>query len=171
MTWPPRWEPGTTHFKGSKTTKVARVKKARAAKAEEDKEKAQVRKRDKRCRFPLCGCKEFGIRCEVSHAKHKGMGGNPRGDRSKPELMMYLCEARHKGNVISIDKGTLKWEALTRDGADGPVRWLVDMSALFNASALKPKWFEVANETAVQQLARLTPKQANILATLRGMEL
>lgn len=169
MSWPPRWEPGTTHFKGAKTTKRARRFKTRAAKSEEDQQKAAVRKRDKHCRFPLCGCKALALRLEVSHQQHKGAGGNPKGDRSTPDRMMYLCEARHKGNTIAIDRKTLRWEPLTTDGANGPVRWLVDVTAMRGLTGDKAKWVEVARETAINQIARLTPDQARLLATLREM--
>lgn len=139
MTWPPRWtEP---HFKHDQPN--PRVEK-RADKlklvADERRHKEAVRKRDTGCRFPLCGCKKFRRHTEVSHAEHKGMGGDPTGERSTPDKMILLCPFRHRENRVSIDKGTLRWEARTTNGADGPIAWfeLVD-----------GRWMDMVRESAV----------------------
>jgi hypothetical protein len=92
------------------------------AKDAEDAEKQKVRRRDGYCRFPLCGCGKMRLRTEVSHSEHKGMGGNPAGDRSKADLMVLVCHRRHKDGRVAIDKGTLRWRALTARGRQRPDR-------------------------------------------------
>ena len=157
-------------FKTPIAQKVVRVKAARVVKAKEEAKKVDVRKRDKRCRVPLCGCKTFGLALHVSHSQHKGMGGNPAGDRSAPELMVLVCSARHRENVISIDRGTLRWRPLTKKGADGPIAWDVDLVALHGKHGAA-NWVEVARETAVRSWVPFTRKQKGLLLTLALMTL
>ncbi len=111
-------------------TAKARAKRARSSKAAETANKQIVREQDEYCRFPLCGCRRRGDPLHVSHQRHKGMGGNPAGDRSQPEGMILLCAWRHREAPISIDRGTLRWRALTLHGARGPVAWDVKAEAL-----------------------------------------
>jgi hypothetical protein len=99
--------------------------------------KARARRRDRRCRFPLCPCAGYGLALEVSHLVHKGMGGDPTGERSQPEGMVLLCHWRHKESRWSIDKGTLRWRPLTDRGADGLIAW--DIKAMGH-------WLELAKE-------------------------
>jgi len=137
MTWPPRWtEP---HFKGVKTSRVAKRVKRANEKTAEEKNKKQVRRRDKRCRFPMCGCRRLKIQPHVAHLEHKGIGGNPAGDRSQPELMILVCACRHRENRISIDKGTLRCKPFMSDeaarrigkpGTLGPVVWEIRFDEL-----------------------------------------
>jgi hypothetical protein len=106
--FPRRWT--GPNFKTGKTSRVAkRQDKAKQAIAVK-KKKADVRRRDRKCRFPICGCAKLKIQPHVSHSKHAGMGGNPAGDRSAPELMIYVCACRHRENRISIDKGDASLE-------------------------------------------------------------
>jgi hypothetical protein len=97
-------------------------------------QKADVRRRDRGCRFPLCGCRRLGLsleaRQEVSHDKHKGIGGNPAGDRSVAALMVQLCLHRHQDSRISRHKGTMRARALTRHGYNGPVIWEADRATI-----------------------------------------
>lgn len=174
------WGPVTfeTNFKKPGSAKVERAKRRMLRDTEEKNAKAHVRRRDRGCRFPLCGCKRFGLRLEVSHSRHKGMGGNPKGDRSVPSLMMQLCDARHKTNRIALDRGTLRWVALTDAGADGPVRWELDGEAiqpfgkLSNMSVFVPSdWITVATETQPGSLAPLDEWQRKILHMLAAMAL
>lgn len=186
MTWPPRWtEP---HFKKPIAAKVTRGLKRETRTKKENVKKADVRTRDKYCRFPLCGCSRFQLALrEVSHARHKGMGGNPAEDRSDPSRMVYLCAARHKANVFSVDRHTLRWRALTPFGANGAIAWDIALGDLFRVTSRLPKlspmlavvlelmptsrgWFELARETAIHTYEPSTPEQVTILSWLRGME-
>lgn len=130
-TWPPRAK--GMLLKPSRTArKVTTLKTRTERKTTEDKNKRAAKKADGyRCRFPWCGCKQLGLRIESSHQQHKGMGGNPKGDRSTPEGLLTLCVHRHQDGKISIGKGTLWAEALDkRKGVRGPVRWWGDRETL-----------------------------------------
>lgn len=151
----------------------ARKKRARLRDAAERKQKQVCRDRDGGCRFPLCGCRQYGV-AEVAHLKHKGMGGNPAGDRSVPELMICLCGWRHREGQISMHRETLTWEPLTDQGANGPVRWLVRGRTLFvpfvETGMLPSEWWELARETAPGTLAPLNDGQRTALNYLARMD-
>lgn len=153
--------------------KVVRAKKRIASKTIEDANKAAVRFRDKFCRFPLCGCRKFKLTMAVAHRRHKGAGGNPEGDRSKPDGLIYLCSARHRENRISLDRYTLRIKPLTRHGYSGPCAWSVDVRAMGCAAimAFRPQWIEVGREVAVGVFVAFTPEQSALLHRLRTMEL
>jgi hypothetical protein len=170
-----------TNFKEPKgSAKVERLIRRLALKATEDKSKAEVRRRDKRCRFPLCQCRKFGLQLHCAHSKHKGMGGNPKGERSAPELMVYVCSARHRENRMAIDRGTVRWRPLTEYGANGPIAWELEGEALqpFGSAVnlagdvfVPHGWVEVARETAVGVLAPLADWQRKTLRALAAMRL
>jgi len=180
--WPPRWE-GPQFKQAPGSAKVKRGKKREARADREDAKKIEVRLRDRYCRFPLCGCKRFQLTLtEVSHSKHKGMGGNPAEDRSDPESMVLLCDARHKANKFSVDRKTLRWRALTRSGSDGPIAWSIDTRELRNIKRTPAlihlaienlpagRWFELAVETGIHTYEPTSAEQSAILAWLRGMD-
>lgn len=166
-----------TNFKEPRSGKIERYKRRAEWKTREDKEKKTVRLRDKRCRFPLCECKRYGLQLHVSHLRHKGMGGNPKGDRSVPALMLLLCVWRHQQGRIAIHRGTLRWVALTEAGADGPIKWEVDGEALqpFGeiarvADVFVPHgWLTVATERKLGQIEPLEDWQRVILTELSKM--
>lgn len=172
--WPPTWD--KPHFKEGTSTKVERYKRRMDLKNKEDAEKQKVRRRDKYCRFPLCGCGKMKLRTDVSHSQHKGMGGNPAGDRSKADLMLLVCGARHKDNIASIDKGNLRWRPLTARGSNGPVAWdlhvqMIERSSTgFLATDVGIEWIELAVETAPHQYKTLKATQAVLLKWLSGMD-
>lgn len=137
--------------------------------------KDDVRSRDRQCRFPQCGCRRLRMRTEVSHREHEGMGGNPAADRSDPDTMILVCSARHKESRISIDKETVRWEPLTARGADGPVRWEVDLREFrdfleVQRDRIEPQWFEVARETGIGTWEPFLPMQLDILKQLARMD-
>lgn len=174
MSWPPRWAPGP-HFKGSSTSpRVEKRQEKAETKAAEEKNKRKVRTRDKGCRFPLCGCRKLKIQPHVSHSQHKGMGGNPAGDRSAPELLIHLCACRHRENRISIDKGTLRWRELEKGkGSEGPIAWDIrtsEIPAKFRGVWRKLEWFEVWRETERGRGVPTTARAFDILKWLGTME-
>lgn len=153
-------------------------------------EKAKVRRRDKGCRFPLCGCRKLGLaikaRREVAHdvGNHKGMGGNPIGDRSVANSMIQLCGHRHADAPISFHKGTLRARFTTDMKYDGPVEWCVASDTLCRlfrhlAKMTLPHrtWPDgwtgvaVAHETAVGQVGLLASWQRAVLEQLAEMDL
>lgn len=149
------------------TARRRRAKHARL-KREENANKAKVRARDGRCRFPLCGCAAQHLFLEVSHSEHKGMGGDPTGERSAPELMVYLCNWRHRIARYSIDRGRLRWVPLTPAGANGPIAWEMFMD---NAVPGRPgEWVELARELELWRLAPIDPLVLPILQDLAQMK-
>ena len=112
--------------KPSRTERQIEHRTMRRANQKQEKDaKAAVRRRDRVCRFPLCGCRKAGLPLEVSHVVHKSMGGNPTGDRSTTATMLLLCRHRHQDGAVSIHKGTLRVVLLTAEGCDGPVEWQI----------------------------------------------
>lgn len=110
--------------------KVQKALRKSDLKAHETREMDAVRRRDHYCRVPFCGCKKLKMRLEVAHSTHRGAGGNPDGTRTDRGSMVRVCFARHRTLPISLDKGTLRWVALTDAGAAGPIEWQVDMNAV-----------------------------------------
>lgn len=149
--------------------------------------KREVRRRDQyRCRFPLCGCKALGLkldaRLEVSHDRHKGMGGDPGGERSIPKVMILLCLHRHQDGIFSRHKGTLRARPLNyQAGNDGPVIWEIDLAVWEAHAGARPGlrrlanaatgWLEVARERRIGELEPLAGYQAEILNRLAEMDL
>jgi len=169
MTFPVRWAPGTTHFKKPISAQVERRVKKATVDAKEEKHKAAVRRRDKHCRFPLCGCRKLKLTLHVSHQTHKGIGGNPAGDRSTPDKMIYVCGPRHRENSVSIDRGTLAWRALTDKGSDGPVEWYLPEGSLIGLGGGGSR--VLAREKSIGTWERFTPKQKALLLKLAEMKL
>ena len=170
--------------KPSRTARKLKERKDRAdRKTAERTSKTAAKKRDGRgCRFPLCGCHAMGwkpeSRPESSHDKHKGMGGNPRGDRSKSELLITLCRHRHQDGAVSRHKGTLRTRYLTEKANDGPVAWDVHADAIASlwpggwllGMQATDGWVEVAREIKVGQVGPLESWQRALLTTLAKME-
>jgi len=165
--------------KGATALKLAKRDLAKERKAHEESEKAKVRRRDKGCRFPLCGCRRLGLALkaspEVSHDKHKAMGGNPSGDRSMAAGMIQLCKHRHQDGFISRHKGGLRVVFLTDQGFNGPVEWQIDLSAWFSRVLGVPRkdedWWTIATEVKVNQWKAFGPVQLERLQILAEMEM
>lgn len=156
-------------------------------------EKAKVRRRDKGCRFPLCGCRKLGLtikaRQEVAHnvGSGKGMGGNPIGDRSMADVMVQLCGQRHIDGVVAFHKGTLRTRFLTAAKYDGHVAWYLDADVAYRRFgnlgivAVPPAkivtWDDgwrgvcLATETSTGAVAMFTPWQRVVLEQLAEMDL
>lgn len=171
-TWPPTFT--GPDWKTSRTaTKKKKVEGRRELVSKENTHKRTAKKRDlHRCRFPLCGCKQLGLaldaRLESSHHQHKGMGGDPTGERSLPWLLVTLCKHRHQDGAVSIHKGTLRPKFLSTKAYDGPIAWEIRTDS---AIADKPIWREVARETAVQKWEPFTSRQRAMLEKLAEMDL
>ena len=124
-------------------------------KLSEDTEKAKVRIRDKRCRWPRCRhARDTSIPLEVAHLVAKGMGGDRFGERSQASGMILLCRAHHQWDPQeghpegSIERHTLRIEPLTDLGTDGPcrfLRWFVRMTP----TGLEDQWIVWATERSV----------------------
>lgn len=156
------------------SAKVRRRRKHQDRQSVEQDQMQAVRRRDKYCRFPLCGCGKFRLQLEVSHREHRGMGGDLTGERSHPDLLLLLCSARHRENIVAIDRGSLRWLEIGRDAADDPlIAWEVDRHAIephYLARSDEPVWMELARETALHVFEPFTHEQLAILRTLAEME-
>lgn len=156
-----------------KTGKARRRQRNDRLKRAEGQNKLAAKLRDfMRCRFPLCACGgRYGI--ESAHERHKGMGGNPTGDRNGTDGLMTLCAWRHRLGKVSRDRGTLRWVALHPErGADGPVAWLVNVSVIPGWSYLPGgEWAEVARELEIGVWTTRENWQGQILRRLSEMEL
>jgi hypothetical protein len=138
-----------------------RAAKAGRLKRAENKNKQFVRDRDLVCRFPACSCQRFDLFLEVSHAEHKGMGGDPTGERSAPEKLILVCNWRHKEGRYAIDRKNIRWRPLTAEGSNGPVAWDIRAPWLFGH-----EWFEIARETAIRRWEAPTEGQRAVLELL-----
>jgi hypothetical protein len=108
----PKPEKGT-HWKEGRDRRKAII-------AAEEREKDDVRRRDKRCRWPNCeNCKTYKPRLEVAHVVAKGMGGD-HGTRSTADQMMLLDYLTHQGGGDSVEQHGRRIEPLTAAGTDGP---------------------------------------------------
>ena len=70
---------------------------------------------------------------------HRGMGGNPAGDRTAPELILPVCAWIHRRGPESIDGKDLKVEAETEQGTQGPCTF-------WRRSEQEQGWYLVARE-------------------------
>ena len=137
----------------------------------------EARARDAWCRFPCSDldkrCRQFSHTHEVAHAVHRGMGGDPKMTRTTRQSLLLLCPKRHQHHRFSVDQKTLKWEALTDEGTDGPIRWWVDVERL--PLALREEWMMMpldgwlllASESAPHIYLPFTEEQQDILAAIQ----
>ena len=164
-----------TNFKPAKgTAKAERRQRTNWRQRRERIAMAIVRVRDPRCRFPLCGCEQFRYVLHVCHLVHRGMGGDPSGERTTTGGLVRLCAPRHLMHRLSVDRHTIRWEGLTDRGADGPIRWLIETEALWDAVRPVPDQvgeIELAREAEPYHLEPLTPWQESVLSELATMDL
>lgn len=169
MTFQSNWKPSRTARKiEERKTKLSRRR-------DEDNAKKEVRKRDKVCRFPLCGCKRLGLALHASHQTHKGMGGDPTGERSTTAGLILLCGHRHQFGRISRHAGTMKaMPHSSAQGCDGPVSWYVRRDEIPDEAVptalFGQEWVCVADEVSPGRLAQPLPWQLVILKRLAEMD-
>lgn len=101
------------------TARLERLGKKRSRKLAEERAMSAARRRDgHRCRWPRC---EFtGLTLAVAHLEHRGMGGNPAGDKTERHKLILLCVRHHDRfdgraapdvDIVPVD---------SRAGTDGP---------------------------------------------------
>lgn len=72
-----------------------------------------------RCRWPEVHKCRGGL--EGAHVfQHRGMGGNPEGDRTTVNTILSVCAWIHRRGPETIDGKDLKVEAETPQGTRGP---------------------------------------------------
>lgn len=69
----------------------------------------------RKCRWPRCPFRNK-LKADPAHLQHRGMGGNPRKDRTTRDSVIALCRRHHD----LFDRGELEIEPLTAKGTDGP---------------------------------------------------
>lgn len=161
--------------------RVRRHMKRQETKAAEERVMRQVRREDRYCRFPLCGCGKLKLPLDVAHAGdegHRGMGGNPSLSATTPENLITLCRPRHRAHKFAIDKKTLRVEPLTERGLRGPVRWwaefetlrtwALDSHGLVLMARPVDGWVILATEIAPHRLEPI--EWPRVLELLAGME-
>jgi hypothetical protein len=67
-----------------------------------------------RCRYPRCPHRSLVV--VACHVIHRGMGGNPQGDRTRVDLLISFCVIHHR----LYDEGKLDFDQKTAAGTRGP---------------------------------------------------
>jgi hypothetical protein len=159
-------------WKGTKEeARAERDREKQSVKDKEDRNKTLARKRDQSmCRFPRCACHQKRLVPEVAHVAPKSAGGD-HGLRSGTDNLICLCRLRHRESRISIHAGTLRVEALSVDGMNGPVRWWVNVAILDNpfAKLEDADWQCVAEESSVRVLKPPTADQGALLERIKEL--
>jgi hypothetical protein len=86
-------------------------------KGRERKAMDEARRRDRGCRWPGCDCHAKKRPVHVCHRVHRGQGGNPAGDRTRPEILISLCDRRHRMWDLGLIDVTPQDEAVGFNGA------------------------------------------------------
>ncbi len=85
--------------------------------AHEQREMQAALQRDgRKCRVPRCEYAPRKLPIDPCHLKHRGMGGDPSGERTERKTVISLCRVHHG----QYDNGGLAIEPLTADVFDGP---------------------------------------------------
>ena len=99
---------------------------ARRARAERRRAEArtimrEARHRDgDRCQFPGCAYRAMSMPIDVCHLRHRGMGGNPAGDRTTRQTLITLCRVHHG----QYDAADFDIRPLQTCGTDGPCEFV-----------------------------------------------
>lgn len=102
------------------TAVLERESRKAARKSTEDEVIAEAKALDGyRCRWPEAHKCRGGL--EGAHVfQHRGIGGNPAGDRTTVETILPVCAWIHRRGPETIDGKDLKVEAETERGTRGP---------------------------------------------------
>ena len=114
----------------------------------EQREMAAAKRRDRGCRWPGCTMvKKFRLALHACHSmQHRGMGGNPSGDRTRRDQLITFC-AWHHG---LFDRAFIDVQPRTGRGTDGPVDFYAMPPIDPFAISPKPNPLEIAfSETSI----------------------
>ena len=114
-----------------------RQTRASAAKAEQKSMQAALARDGKQCRLPGCAYKKLKVTVDPCHMVHRGMGGNPKGDRTTRAMVIALCRVHHG----IYDAGDIRIEPLTAQDFDGPCE--------FYMRGDNGKFFHIATEKRI----------------------
>jgi len=124
-------KPLTKPLKGSALLQ-RRINRKAVVAAEQKEMRAALTRDGHKCRFPRCDVRDLPI--DPCHLQHRGMGGNPKGDRTERKTVIALCRIHHG----LYDRGELDIEPLTPDVFDGPCDWYV--YAILNEPKRRIHW-------------------------------
>jgi hypothetical protein len=94
---------------------LERKAKRKARVVAEQKQMQAAKRRDGgKCRYPGCWFKDMPV--DAAHFQHRGIGGNPSGDRTTRATVISLCRIHHG----QYDGALLEIEPLTDQMFDGP---------------------------------------------------
>lgn len=114
---------------------LARREKTAKRQASEKAVMHQARVRDGfACRVPLCAFRAKKLPLDVAHRVHRGMGGNPKLDRTTLDGLITLCRIHHG----MYDAAQLEIDPLSPEGFSGPCE--------FSAPDDSGRWAIVATE-------------------------
>lgn len=104
--------------------KIERTAKRKAHEAAEQSiMQAALRRDHNKCRFPRCEFAKFNLPVDPAHfMRHRGMGGNPQGDRTESTgQIVALCRRHHDmlDRYLEIEIEPVSFSLL----ADGPLRY------------------------------------------------
>jgi hypothetical protein len=71
---------------------------------------------ERKCRVPRCEYAGRKLPIDPCHKIHRGIGGNPKGDRTTLETLIALCRVHHG----EYDHGELEIDEQTPKGFRGP---------------------------------------------------
>lgn len=74
---------------------AARMRRSERVSVEQAVMRQAVRLDGDKCRFPGCRHRSRKLPIDPCHARHRGMGGNPKGDRTTLETVIALCRFDH----------------------------------------------------------------------------
>lgn len=98
-----------------------RVKRQARVKAEQAVMHAALVRDKMTCRWPQCEYRVRKLPIDPAHLRHRGMGGNPSGDRTASTgQIVALCRVHHG----LYDACEVEIDPLTDRGADGPLAFL-----------------------------------------------
>jgi hypothetical protein len=90
-----------------------------ARKLHERKVMDEARRRDQQmragCAWPHCEYRPKRLRIEVAHERHRGMGGDPSGERTTRDTLLSYCVIHHR--LYDLDE--IDHEPITDQGTDG----------------------------------------------------
>jgi hypothetical protein len=120
--------------------------------AYEKAEKAKVRKRFSKCRWPHCRHKDQPL--EVAHLIAKGHGGDPAGLRTRADKMVLVCHPHHlwdpqEGHPEGcLEHHQIRIEPLTDLGTFGPCAFFRErVFVKFDGTGMEQVWELVAKES------------------------
>jgi hypothetical protein len=98
-----------------------RTKRAATVKAEQAEMQAALKRDGRKCCVPDCIYSHKKLPVDACHLVHRGMGGNPKRDRTTRQQIVSLCRIHHG----QLDAGEITVQPLTSRGTDGPCFFLL----------------------------------------------